>query len=245
MSMSYCLRRNLNELISCVVQNHADEAIAIIESGEFDESVLTDLKCCENPLPLYKLSMCNEILLRDGSWSEYFFPVVEQNREGCRKLLDFWKYACGYPVDVPIDFGTYRSECAHFKGWDLEDLLDGTVDELVMLGYDRNEVELCYAVLTYRPDLIEKHIGWRTNPDIYVSGSRPPGRGEYGDGDSYNALVSCGEFYHDALFIYQSSVFWEHGKDVLPVNVRDVHLFLEAAAYCDLERRLRAIGGSK
>lgn len=45
MSMSYCLRRNTNELVSCVVQNHADAAVAVIESGKFDELVLTDLEC--------------------------------------------------------------------------------------------------------------------------------------------------------------------------------------------------------
>ncbi len=234
------LWKNLDRLVACVVQNQADMAIAIIESGAFDEGLLTDLKCCENPLPLYKLSMCNDILLSEADWGECFRPVVERNREGCRRLLEFWKHGCGYPVDEPMDFGSYQYECAHFKDWDLEDLLDGTVDELVALGYDRNEVELCYAVLTYKAELIEKHIGLRTNPDVFISGELPAGEGKRDDYESYNALDACSNYYDDALFLYPSASFWE-AEDIMPIRVRDVHLLLEAAAYCDLENRLKPI----
>ena len=108
-----------------------------------------------------------------------------------------------------MDFFDYQSECAHFKDWDLDELLDGNLDELVALGYNKDEVEFCYAVLTYKPDLIQKHIALRTNPNVYISGDIPPGTGYASDGESYNALDFCHTVYCDAFDCYGLAAFWE------------------------------------
>lgn len=42
------------------------------------------------------------------------------------------------------------------------------MDKLVGMGYDKNEVELCYAVLTYNVELLKKHLGLKTNPDVFI-----------------------------------------------------------------------------
>lgn len=114
------------------------------------------------------------------------------------------------------------------------------MDELVALGYDKNEVEFCYAVLTYKPYLIQKHIALRTNPNVYISGDIPPGTGYASDGESYNALAFCNTVYCDAFDCYGLAAFWENTQ-IQTVEVSDVHLLLETAAYKDLETRLKSL----
>ena len=70
------------------MQNQAEKVIDLLESGIIDTRILNDIGCCESPLPLYKLSLCNEILLDDDNWSESFLPIVECNRKGCK--AHFW-----------------------------------------------------------------------------------------------------------------------------------------------------------
>lgn len=230
-----------DSLVSLVMQNQAEKVIDTIESGSIDLRFLNDIGCCEHSLPLYKLSLCNAILLDNNNWAKSFLSVVERNREGCKALLDYWERRWNYPVNRPMNFSDYQEECAHFdEWWDMEVLLDGNLEELVALGYNKNEVELCFAVLTYKSDLIQKHIALRTNPDVYISGNIPPGTGFAGDGECYNALDCCNTFYCDAFDCYGLSSFWENTQ-ILLAKVRDVHLLLEAAAYQDLENKLKPL----
>lgn len=75
-----------------------------------------------------------------------------------------------------MGFFEYQYECAHFKDWDMEELLYGDMNELTALGYDENEIEFCYAVLTYKSDLIQKYIKMQINPDVYIFGAIPLGK---------------------------------------------------------------------
>lgn len=240
--MCYDLSSKLDKVVALVMQNQAEKAIALMESGGFDKHLLDDIGCCESSLPLYKLSMCNAILLNDDNWTKKFFPIVERNRIGCKKLLDYWEKQWKYPIGVPLDFGMYQSECAHFNDWDwdMESLLDGNMSELMALGYNEAEVEFCYAVLTYKSDLIQKHIEKRTNPNVYISGTVPFGKGRYDDGVSYNALECCSTFCCDAFDCYGLAGLWSNTQDQ-KVSAKDVHLLLEAAAYCDLEKKIRKV----
>lgn len=228
------------DLIALVMQNHAKKVIDLLESDVIDTRILNDIGCCSSPLPLYKLSLCNAILLDDDNWSERFLPVVERNRQGCATLLDYWGERWNYPVNCPMDFSDYQDMCAHFKDWSMDELLDGNLDDLVALGYNKDEVELCYAVLTYEPDLIKKHIALRTNPDVYVSGNISSGTGYTTDGESYNALVFCNTVYCDAFDCYNLAVFWEN-EQIQQMKMRDVYLLFEAAAYRDLEKKLKSL----
>lgn len=238
--MYYDLQANLDYLVLLVMQNKAEKVIDLIDSGRFNQNLLEDIGCCESSLPLYKLSLCNAILLDSGGWSKEVLPIVERNRLGCKNLLDYWAGQWKCPINVPLDFETYQSECAHFKDGNMEDLLGGNLNELIALGYDENEVEFCYAVLTYKYDLIQKHIKMRTNPDIYISGTIPFGYGNLEDGESYNALDCYNIFYCDAFDCYGLRAFWSDIQ-IREVRVRDVHLLLEAAAYCDLEKKLQML----
>lgn len=231
---------DLDELVALVMQNNAEQVIHLIESGNFDKSLLEDVGCCEHPLPLYKLSLCNMILLETDGWRSDILPIVEQNRQNCRLLLDYWRMRWNYPIDVPMDFESYQYECAHFKDWDMEDLLDGDLDTLKAMGYDEDEVEFCYAVLTYKADLIQKHLGLRTNPDVCISASLAPGEGKAWDGESYNALNDCYSFCWDEFHCYGLWRYWS-SSHVEQVRVGDVLDLLQVAAYCELEGKLEKL----
>ena len=59
-----------NNLVALVMQNQAEKVIDLLESGNVDTKILNDIGCCSSPLPLYKLSLCNAILLEDDNWSK-------------------------------------------------------------------------------------------------------------------------------------------------------------------------------
>ena len=80
-------------------------------------------------------------LFEDLDWSESILPLIEYNRKTCQQLLDFWKSEYGYPIDDDINFSTYANGCAHFKCWDVEDLFDATMDKLIAMGYNKDEVD--------------------------------------------------------------------------------------------------------
>ena len=228
--------RNTERLISCVMENMADEAIRILRSGFFNKKVLKDVGGCEARVPLSMITRCYYILLDDvSSWNESFQHIVIQQKSECKKLMDFWFTEYGCPVYEEIDFAPYENDCNHFdKYWGLEDLLDADIDTLETLGYTKDESEFCYAVLTYRYDLIQKHLQLGTLADIDIS-DHP--RGFAVEGETYNALRECNTFYCDAFDIYGLSHYLKEGyaKRITQVDERDFKLLLQAAAYCQLE----------
>ena len=228
-------------LISCVMQNMADEAIEILRMGFFNKKVMEDVGGCQGKLPLAMITRCYHILLDDvSSWNESFQHIVEQQKAECKKLMDFWLSEYGYPVYDEIDFGPYEDDCGHFdKFFDMEDLLDADIETLETLGYTRDECEFCYAVLTYRHDLITKHLKLGTLADIDIS-CHP--RGFAVEGESYNALRECNTFYCDAFDIHGLVRYMKEGyaRRITEVYEGDFSLLLQAAAYCQLEMKIQS-----
>jgi hypothetical protein len=94
--------KKTNELLSHVMQNHAEKAISILELGDFNQAILEDIGCGSQKLPLYKVSVCNAIILSNDNWDRSFLPVVRENRKQCHTLLMFWEERYGYNVRKPI-----------------------------------------------------------------------------------------------------------------------------------------------
>lgn len=233
------------ELLSYVMQNCADKAIAILESGDFDHGVLEDVGGLSSPLALYQVSLCQHLMLSDKGWSDFYLPTIERNLAACEKLLDYWQERFHYPVDRPMDFSPFDNVCAHFFDWDLEELLEGTLDELVAMGYNRDEVLLCYAVLTHDSELLRRQIAKGTNPDVYISGDVEPGKGYAYDMTTYNALNECGRFVGDVVTINGFGGYWEEYEFPLEVNIRALCDLLQGAAYAQLFPVLKALSFRK
>ena len=233
-------QRNTKRLIAYVMENMADEAIRILRSGFFDEKVLEDVGGCETQLPLSMITRCYYILLNDvSSWNESFQHVVMQQERECKRLMDYWASEYGYPVYDEIDFAPYQDDCAHFdKYWELEDLLGADIATLETLGYTMEECEFCYAILTYRHNMIQKHLALGTLADIDIS-NHP--RGFAVEGESYNALRECRTFYCDVFDVDGLAHYMREGyeKRIAEVDERDFKFLLEAAAYCQLENWIK------
>ena len=119
----------------------------------------------------------------------------------------------------------------------MKDLLEGDLDKLVGMGYDKNEVELCYAVLTYNVELLKKHLGLKTNPDVFIGGDYLPADAPQYSSECYNALHFCDTVISDAMSLYGLALFYENQYSV-PVGLRDIETLLQAAAYTDLQNKL-------
>lgn len=226
-----------SELLSHVYQNHAEEAIAILKSGDFDKHILQN---AGYGLPLFKITKCNSIILEDDKWSESSMPTIIRNRNNCNKLISFWQSEYGYNMSEPMDFANYKDICGHFKYFDFEDLLEGTLEELVLKGYNRDEAEFCYSVLVYEPELLQKHLSLRTNPDVYISGDFTPQSAPLFPHDSYNALIFSYETYCDAIDLYGIFAFYE-SKQIKSIGHYEIETLLQAAAYYELYNKLLQI----
>lgn len=229
--------KRLDPLVTLVLQNDAERVIAQIESGDFDPKVLEDVGCCDSPLPLYKLSVCSYIYLASPGWVKEVQPLIDQNLEGCRRLLDYWE-RMGYPVREPMDFESYAPYCARFRDCTFEDLFDVPMDRLIAMGYDRDEAEMCYAVFTYKPDLIEKQVQLRTDPRVYIDGELLPSEADESNG--WCALEACWYSIDDAVMIDDIGSFWKRERG-LSAYCSHVYALLKAAAYCEVDDKLREV----
>ena len=219
------------KLLSHVTQNHADESINILSSGNFDHSILTDVGCFGNPLPLYKITLCNELIFSNTEWHKDFIPTIKEYQAECKKLKTFWHDRYGYDTDTEMDFEPYP-ECAHYM-YDEYDLTIGNLENLLKLGYDRDEVELCHATLVYNYRLLKKHITRRTNPDVWINEDNYPKDAIYLKSDSYNAYEQSATIYWDCFDCYDLLTFYQDNI-LKSINKYDLQLVFEAAAYIQL-----------
>lgn len=230
--------RNTRELLSYVMQNCADKAIAILESGDFYRDILADVGGFSAPLPLYQLSVCQHIMLSED-WGQGLRDDVGRNLAECEKLLRYWEERYRYPVGQPMNFSPFDAYLGHFESWcRIDDLIEGTLEELLARGFDKNEVLLCYAVLIHNSRLLKRLIAKGTNPNVYVSGFYGPGMGDI---TSYNALVECYQRASNVIYNYAFDIYWKAYDKPLNVEQLDILILLEGAAYTHLGHQLEAL----
>lgn len=228
-----------------MMQNCSSQAIHILQSGDYDHHMLEDVGAFENPLPLYRISVCQKIILSDMEWRDYYIPVVERNRKECNELLQYWKDVFHYPIEEKVDFGLYEDACAHFGDLDMEELLGGSVEELVKMGYDKDEILLCYATLTYNSKILNEQIAKKTNPNVYISAEMQPEKANIRDFTSYNAYDTAYTIVGDLFDCYGFGRFWEEDNVPLDVDIRTLCELLEGAAYTQLIQKLKPLIPSK
>lgn len=237
-------RFDINSRLVCYVfQNMADEAIDILESEAYSKSILKDIGLLDKPFPLYWLLKCNEILLKDTNWrEEYYERIVVPSLRNCRHLLKYFNDK-NLNLAGNVDYSLFPEERAHFVDWDMDEMLDGTLDNLVTMGYDADECLLCHAVLTGDIDEIDRQIKKKTNPDVWISGVFSPEVAHANDGCSYNALVACNTFYCDCFNIYVLRGYLDDGlnKKMQKISRELLASLIEASFYRHIELKLLQI----
>lgn len=229
------------KLLNLVIANRADEAIEIMENKQFDDGILTDIlqysrfgnwPSC-GKLPLYLITLANEIYFGTDDFRDEIMPTVNRNREGINQLKEYWK-AKGYPTDKDVDFSAYKELVAHFDDIDGDDydyLLDGELEDLIKMGYDENEAKFCYALLTYDKPEIDKQISLGTNPNVWISGDVTPDKCNYANG--MNGFESSFDARSDAQICYGVWHYWDSNKGDNLINAEwtTIRGLLSAAAY--------------
>lgn len=242
------------QLVSLVLANRAEEAIAILEEGDFDKDILENLFDFEEfgsyepesfALPLYLITKANDSYFSHDDFRDFIMPVVYRNRKGATKLLEYWK-SQGYPIEAPIHFENYRDLVAHFPYGDENDwdyLLDGSISQLIEKGYDENEARMCMALLTYDKPEIDRQIRLGTNPDVWISGDV---RAEICDESTgMNGLSTSYDSVSDAQICFDDWYYWESDPDdeLRPANYNQIRGLFCAAAYEQLIPTLERLVG--
>lgn len=207
-----CIKQNTERLVKAVLSNNLEETKRIINGGDFDPVILEDVfkglgieDSSVPPFPLFYISLCNEIYLA-GDWVDFYKPTVERNLTACRELILYWEQL-GYDVSQPIDFAKYQELCAHFFDDDMEDLFWATEEQLLSLGYDRDEIQLSFAILTYDRDTIFDLLAKKVNPNVWISGECRANQCTEHEGQ--NARVTVDDSLCDPQIAYEMTSYYD------------------------------------
>lgn len=172
-------RKQTVRLVKAVLSNNVRVTNRIIENGNYNATVLYDVyealgleSYSMLPIPLYYVSLCNQIYL-SADWSKSFQPKINRNIRGCNQLIAFWA-KLGFDVTTPINFDDYWDLVAFFDNTSQDSLLNGTEEQLQALGYDLDQARLCYALAAYDQETIFRLLDIKVNPDVWIDGGWTP-----------------------------------------------------------------------
>lgn len=232
------------DLLSCILQNKADQAIAILDSDNYNKDILKDVGAFINPLPLYQLTVCQAILLDSNDWNVDVVPTVERNRKECDKLLKYWADKFHYPVGEKMDFMPYEDEFGEFSGRPFEAIFGREEGELEEQGCNPDEVLLCYGVLIHDTPMLKEQFSKKTNPDVNIP--KKVESGPYANAEvSYNALHACESIISHVFDDLDFIMFWEPNDYLIHVDAQDIRNLVEGAAYTRLLKELKTLTSNK
>lgn len=93
------------KLLLAVYCNDAETAIQLMEINNYPKKWLDNVLSMN--IPIYYITQCNNRLLVDNTWSERIMPVILSQREGCAKLMAYWKTKFNYPVEQELDYTSF------------------------------------------------------------------------------------------------------------------------------------------
>ena len=231
-------------LLTAVFANRPDEVKKIINQGNFNKRIFTDVLLSIDeedeelpPIPLYYISLCNKIYL-EGDWTPGYKKTIERNLEGCHLLIEFWRKN-GFNVDKKIEFPLFRELCAHFTtDWTMEDLLEGDLETLKSMGYDDNEVRLCYAILTYDKKTIWELLEKKVDLTVWISGEVPPNKGN--DIDCFSGYSTLIDSLNDPQICYDMLEYYRDIdiKDMPDPNWVMLRSLFGGAAYQEILNKI-------
>lgn len=156
-------------------------------------------------------------------------------------MILYWEQL-GYDVSQPIDFAKYQELCAHFFDDDMEDLFWATEEQLLSLGYDRDEIQLSFAILTYDRDTIFDLLAKKVNPNVWISGDCTPDKCT--DYDGMNARVTVDDSLCDPQIAYEMTSYYDDiPLDKMPKPTWEMfRAIFGAAAYQEIYAEIKKQG---
>lgn len=231
-------------LLQGIMLNDVDIVSDILFAPDFDRGIVEDIQLFDQKVPYYFLTACHKIVLEE-LFSNSDETILNLRRR-CDVILALWEKFLGRSVDLKLDFSPLSKVIASWRAdFSMADILGRPYECLHSLGYDYNECEFCYAIMTYKPDLLEKHIQLKTNPDVWISSDCPCGT--IPDEDDPNCAYFENGFDHVDLILFDAAsisylyhLYYQIIEDLWKTECFDQQIedLIIAAAYQNLYDRL-------
>lgn len=184
------------KLLSAVYFNDAETAIQLMETNDYPNKWLDNI--FSMGIPIYFITQCNVRLLADDTWSENVMPIILSLREGCAKLMAYWKTKFNYPVEQELDYTSYTNLFFAASPDETDDeVLLSSVQELLNEGYRQVDIDLYCATERFQYGEVERLLKLGADPEVDI--------------DDFKALsrisVECS--FLSAIVVPQWELFYE------------------------------------
>lgn len=141
-----------------------------METNNYPRTWLDNIRSMN--IPIYYITQCNARLLSEDSWSERFQPLAFSMREGCSKLMTYWKTKFKFPVENEMDYWKYK-EYFYSDSDDEpdEEVLWNPIQVLLNKGLTQADIELYCAVVRFQYDKTLDLLNKGANPRASFDGS--------------------------------------------------------------------------
>lgn len=220
-----------NFLILYILQCRAKDFIERFEAQEN--------RCFAGVYSLYMMAYSNYLILSDDTWLPSCMTIVEPCREGCQKIMEYLRSIIEIPNSFESDLKAYLSHFAFYEYEDdLDYMLDGSLQELISLGYRDIDCRLYEAGMKLNYDEVERLMSNGANPDVHISGGYSPEKAvEAALYDVYCLSDDVTERVFNAVDLYGVYAYWKSGVrcETQTVDDRDLNAFFQGAAYRMME----------
>lgn len=178
----------IDALITATYHSDYEYVKQLIESEEFDESIIHDIGVLEVPFPLYYLTRCFKICLAHDFIDEVM-PLVKQLRKNIDKLLVYWQGRFSVDPNEKIDYKRYGSNC--FYCTPAEEAIGDAfypnhIQEFIDNGCRMIDIQLYDEVCRFKFEEVEELLRAGANPNANLVA-----KGEDED-DPYNCMDRIG-----------------------------------------------------
>ena len=155
------------KLLSAVYFNDAETAIQLMETNDYPNKWLDNI--FSMGIPIYFITQCNVRLLADDTWSENVMPIILSLREGCAKLMAYWKTKFNYPVEQELDYTSYTNLFFAASPDETDDeVLLSSVQELLNEGYRQVDIDLYCATERFQYGEVERLLKLGADPEVDI-----------------------------------------------------------------------------
>lgn len=157
-----------DKLLLAVVLNQVEKVKEILESGNYDRSLFTDIGGFEVPLPLQYLNECWRIIL-DHTFAESFEPIARKNYENAVKIYKLFLEHGISEADVSLN----KCWCAVWNDEDEsnDEVLGHSKQELIANGKREIDLDLYIAVSKMDYEKTEVLLKKGADPSFTYEGS--------------------------------------------------------------------------
>ena len=152
-------------LIKATFHNCYEIVLKLVESKDFDKSIIEDIGILNVPFPLYYITMCYKKVM----WTEFrqeVMPFVKQQQQNIDQLLNLWKNRFGVDIDAKIDYKKYEDYfyCLSDDDTDMDVFLD-PIQLFLDNGCRQIDLDLFDAVDKFQFSRVKELLEKGADPD--------------------------------------------------------------------------------